>query len=125
MAKGFSNLVYDSLMLEVSCCTDKDTLRRIAFFEKLIDLVSGKGLNQFHGSTYRRSQRVLAPTDPVEKVVDIVVRGILHHPNFLKNDHSLLFHIVWFHDGMEENIGQEVNSKGEILINHRGVNKSI
>ena len=54
---------------------------------------------------------MISPADPVEKIMDVIVRSILHHLDLLEDDHPLLLHILRIHERMEEDIGEEINGQ--------------
>jgi hypothetical protein len=96
-------------MMKIPCGADNDSVGLIVLFRKLADLIPVERLNKFRGSANWKTQWVISPTDPVEKIMNIIVRGILYHLNLLEDDHSLLLHIFTIDERMEEDVGKEID----------------
>src|SRR4030042_1976282 len=111
LAKSGFDEVDHFLMLEIPCCTDDDPVRLIMGSKKLLDLISPKGLNPFFAPADRKAKGVISPAGPIKKIVNIIIGSILHHLDLLKDDHPFLLHILFIHEGMKKDIGEEVDGK--------------
>src|SRR4030042_6491418 len=99
------------LMLEIPCRTDDDPVRLIMGSKKLVDLISPEGLDPFRGSTDRKAKGGISPGGPIKKIVNIIIGSILHHLGLLEDAHPFLLHILFIHEGMKKDIGEEVDGK--------------
>ncbi len=125
LAEGLVDLRDHVRMMEASCRANNDAVGRVVLRKELMDLFASEGLDTLGGAANRKPKGVIPPADAVEKIVNIIIGCIFHHLDLLKDDHPLLFHVARYHEGMEEDIGQEVNGQGQIPINHLGIKTGI
>jgi hypothetical protein len=125
LTKRFPKPIDHFLVPKIPCSADDDSAGLIVLFQKLINLISREGLDQLRGSENWKTEWMVSPTGPIENVVDIIIRRILHHLNLLEDNHPLLLHIFHVHEGMKENIGQEIDGQRQILIDHLGIKTGV
>src|SRR4030043_1590728 len=68
---------------------------------------------------------MISPADPIEKIVNQVVRGIFYHLDLLEDHHPFFIHILRVKKRMQENVRQEVNAKRHALIKDLGIETGV
>jgi hypothetical protein len=117
--------VYQLLVADVTGGGNRDALRAVLRAEVVQHRIPVERLDDLAVTQDRATERMLRPDPLGEEVVDHVVGRILHHPELLEDDRLLALDVPAVEPGMEEDVGQEVGSERQVLVEHRHVEAGV
>jgi hypothetical protein len=68
---------------------------------------------------------MISPADPIEKIVNQIIRSIFHHLDFLEDDHPFFFHVLGIKKRMQENVRQKIDAERHVLIKDLGIETGV
>src|SRR5687768_16334900 len=102
-----------------------NSLRLIARFEKVNEILPAKSVDGFLAAANRPADRMIFEKIQVEKIVHVVIRRVFGLRDLLQNDGSLALDLFGIETGVQKDITQEIDRQRQILVEHLGVIASI
>ena len=102
-ADGFKSRPHpigDARMLHITGHRNHDAIGLIQAMEEFFYQIRIKADNIFRASEDRTAQWAVTPEIFAGQQVDIFIRAVLHHSDFLQNDRALLFNFRGIKDGI-------------------------
>ncbi len=108
-------------MANIACGGDDNPLGPIARFKKANDVFPAKARDGLLPAANRPADRMIPEEVEVKKIVDIIIRSVFRLRDFLENHGALALDLFGVETGMQENIAQQIDGQGQILVQHFGV----
>src|SRR5690349_18642491 len=108
-------------MLKMAGGGDNHASRQITVADKADDVFTAKAVDGGDVAADRPAERMVGKEIQIEKIVDVIVGGVLGLRDLLKNDLPLALDLLGIENGMEKDVGQEIDRERQVLIQHFGV----
>ncbi len=89
------------------------------------DGVASEPVHALLGAEDRPPQRMLGPEGGDEDLVNEVVRRVFDHTDLFEDDASLHLQVVVREARCHDDLGEEVEGEGELLVEHVGVERGV
>jgi len=63
---------------------------------------------------------MIRPADLFEQAMDMLLRTVLVHPQFLEDDEALLLHLARIEQGRKQHVAQHVDGECRLVLRHPG-----
>src|SRR3990172_2762102 len=113
------------LMIQGACRSYNDISGYVSLPHVTFHVLPEKGVYGFNSTEDGPSYRVFRPDDLIEEVMDVIIRGILHHADLLEHHLAFLLQFFRVKYGIQEYVGQKVHSHGKVFLKDLGVKAGI
>src|SRR5512133_2933534 len=99
------------MVFEMPGRTDHQAVSLVAALKELEQIVATKGLDPLPCPENRQSEGMILPEHPFEEVVNVVVGGILDHPDLLEDHRPLPTDLRLVEAGRGKDVGQKIDGQ--------------
>jgi hypothetical protein len=119
--KGLIDMLQQLFVLQVPGSANKDILSAISIFQIGQKMITGNIPYRVPGAENGMPERMVFPESLAEQFVDLIVRRVIHHMNFLEDDTPFLLYFVRIQNGVKDDVGEEIDRQRESSGQHFGI----
>jgi hypothetical protein len=114
-------MLHQPFVLQISGSADKDVFSTISIFQKGQKMVTGNTSHRVLCPENGVTERMAFPESLAEQFMDLVIRRVIHHMNFLEDDTPFFLNLVRIKYGVKDDVGEEIDCQRKTFCQYLGI----